>query len=331
MSSPTTPATRAFYDAEAQVLARYGLRPQVRHLRLRDPGMSVRVVETGSDTSEPLVFLHGICLASAHWAPVVARLGARRCIAIDMPGHGGSDGADFTGVDLRRWHVRMLAGCLDALGLDAAHVVGHSYGGMMGLWLALDAPQRVRSVVCLGTPSVAFGASPDLMFRMLSKRAIGPLVLAMPSPDAVYRRLLARSLGRHAIDAAPPELIRATYLGTRRRDLARTVSTYLREQFRGVAASPPRYLLHDEELARIQRPVLVIWGDRDDRYQPLAKARRKTSCIPTARFELVPGGHEPWLDDPAPCARLIAVFVDDHASGVGRSGTGDDGTTKGVA
>src|SRR6266540_1900942 len=256
MSSPTTPATRAFYDAEAQVLARYGLRPQVRHLRLRDPGMSVRVVETGSDTSEPLVFLHGICLASAHWAPVVARLGARRCIAIDMPGHGGSDGADFTGVDLRRWHVRMLAGC---------------------------------------------------------------------------RRLLARSLGRHAIDAAPPELIRATYLGTRRRDLARTVSTYLREQFRGVAASPPRYLLHDEELARIQRPVLVIWGDRDDRYQPLAKARRKTSCIPTARFELVPGGHEPWLDDPAPCARLIAVFVDDHASGVGRSGTGDDGTTKGVA
>lgn len=332
MSSSTTPlATRAFYDAEAQVFARYGLRPRIRQLRLGDPAMSVRAAETGSDTSEPLVFLHGICLASAHWASLVARLGSRRCIAIDMPGHGGSDGADYTGVDLRRWHVRMLTGCLDALGLDAAHIVGHSYGGMMGLWLALDAPQRMRSVVSLGAPSVAFGGCPDLTLRLLSKRGLGPLVLAMPSLGVIYRRILAMSLGRHAIDAAPPELIRATYLGTRRRDLARTVSTYLREQFRGVGAGPPRYLLHDEELARVQRPVLVIWGDRDARYQPIGEARRKASCIPAARFELVPGGHEPWLDDPAPCAQLIADFVDDHARGIERSNVWDGGMADGAA
>jgi len=260
----------------------------------------------------------------------MARLGPRRCIAVDMPGHGGSDGADYAGVDLRRWHTRMLAGCLDALGLDAAHVVGHSYGGMVGLWLALDAPWRVRSVVSVGTPSVALGARPDLTLRTLSKRGIGPLVLAMPSPDPAYRRILARSLGRHAVGAAPRELIRATYLGTRRRDLPRTVSTYLREQFRGAAASPPRYVLQDDELARIQRPVLFVWGDRDDRYQPIADGRRKASRIPTARFEVVHGGHEPWLDDLEPCARLIAEFADDHAGGIGIGcgSVGAGGTTR---
>lgn len=330
MSPQETPATPAFCHAEAQVFASHGLRPQTRQLRLVEPGMVVRVVQAGPDTGVPLVLLHGICLASAHWASLVARLGRRRWIAIDMPGHGGSDGADYTGVDLRRWHTSMLCGCLDALGLDTAHIVGHSYGGMMGLWLALDAPQRVRSVVSLGAPSVALGARPDLTFRMLSKRGIGPLVLAMPSPDAVYRWMLALSLGRRAIDAAPAALIRATYLGTRRRDLARTVSTYLREQFRGADASPPRYVLQDDELARIQRPVLFVWGDHDDRYQPIAEARRKASRIPTARFELVPGRHEPWLDDPAPCAQLIADFVDGHASSFGGSSTGDGGT-KGAA
>jgi pimeloyl-ACP methyl ester carboxylesterase len=325
MSPWETPATPAFYDTEAQVFARYALRPQTRQLRLVEPGMSLRAVEAGSGTGEPLVFLHGICLAAAHWASMVARLGSRRCIAIDMPGHGGSDGADYTGVDLRRWHTRMLAGCLDALGLDSAHIVGHSYGGMIGLWLALDAPKRVRSVVSLGTPSVAFGARPDLTLRMLSKRGIGPLVLTMPNPGFVYRRILAVSLGRGAIGSAPPELIRATYLGTRRRDYARTVSTYLREQFRGAGASPPRYVLQDDELARIRRPVLFVLGNHDDRYQPIGDARRKASRIPGARFELVVGGHEPWLDDLAPCAQVISDFVDDSTSGIGRRGDICDG------
>jgi pimeloyl-ACP methyl ester carboxylesterase len=324
MPPPTTLTTKAFADAEAQVFARYGPRPRIRHLRLRDPELSVRAVEVkpGSAAigpSGPLVFLHGICLASAHWAPIIARLGQRRRIAIDMPGHGGTDGADYTGIDLRRWHVRMLTGCLDALGLDAAHVVGHSYGGMIGLWLALDAPQRVRSVVMIGAPSVAFGGRPDLLFRLLATRGLGRLVLAMPRWDGLSRRLLAISLGRHAIDTAPAELLRATYLATRRRDSARTVSTYLREQFRGVRASPSRYLLHDEELLQIQRPVLVIWGEQDDRYQPIQNAQATASCIPGARFELVPGGHEPWLDDPSPCAHLIADFLDNHAASTRRS------------
>jgi pimeloyl-ACP methyl ester carboxylesterase len=312
MSRPEA-SINSFHDTEARIFDRYGLSPRLRQLRLDEPGVSLRAVEVGS--GEPMIFLHGISLCTAHWASLIAQLGPRRCIAIDMPGHGGSDGVDHTGVDLRRWHVQLLSSCLDALGLDSAHIVGHSYGGMFGLWLALDMPQRVRSVVSLGAPSVALGARPDLTLRLLSKRGIGSLILTTPTPGSAYRRILATSLGRHAIDSAPPELIRTTYLGMRRHDFARTVSTYLREQFAGVGANPKRYVLHDEELTQIRRPVLVVWGEQDVRYQPIDDAKWKVSLIPTARFEVVPGGHEPWLDDPQPCAQLISDFVNDNSGG----------------
>jgi pimeloyl-ACP methyl ester carboxylesterase len=90
-----------------------------------------------------------------------------------------------------------------------------------------------------------------------------------------------------------------------------TASSYLREQFRGMRATPQRYVLDDSELAGIRPPVLVIWGDRDTRYQPIAEGRRKTELIPGARFGLVTGGHEPWLDDADACAKLITQFLAD--------------------
>ena len=58
--------------------------------------------------------------------------------------------------------------------------------------------------------------------------------------------------------------------------------------------------------------MLVIWGDRDDRYQPIAEGRRKTALIPGTCFELVPGEHEPWLDDPEACAKVITEFLADQ-------------------
>src|SRR6266567_1182400 len=230
-------------DVEARVFARYGVDPRAHALELDDPPLSLRIREVGS--GEPALLLHGITLSAVHWAPLMARLPSSRCLAIDMPGHGGSGSVDFAGVDLRGWHVTMLGNCLDALGLRSAHLIGHSYGAMFALWLALDAPG----------------------------------------------------------------LVRATYVSTRRPGLARTVSSYLREQFRGARATPPRYVLNEAELARIRQPVLVIWGDRDDRYQPIAEARRRAALIPGARFELVPGGHEPWLYDPERCGKLIADFL----------------------
>jgi hypothetical protein len=98
-----------------ELFNRFGVRARVRTLRLADPELGVRTVETGSGT--PVVLMHGITLCAAAWAPLLPRLESVRAIALDMPGHGGSSPVDFRGVDLRAWHSRMLRAVLDELGL----------------------------------------------------------------------------------------------------------------------------------------------------------------------------------------------------------------------
>lgn len=127
----------------------------------------------------------------------------------------------------------------------------------------------------------------------------------MPKPGSMYRKVLADTVGRTAIDAMPAALIRVTYLGVHRRGYGTTVSSYLREMFRGIESEPPRYVLSDVELGSMKPPVAVIMGrgEADE-----AAAKRVTS-IPNGRFDTVPGDHEPWFDDLAACATCVSQFL----------------------
>ena len=298
----------AFLEAETEVFASYSLTPRTRRLELRKPAITLRGIEVGS--GEPALFLHGGGVCPAHWASLMSRLPALHKIAIDMPGHGESGGVDYRGVDLRSWHRDLLTGCLDELGLDSAHIIGHSMGAMFGMWLALDAPERVRSLVAIGTPAVAFGEGHLGSMRMMAQPGIGRLMLSMPKPMFMYRGIMAGFLGRHAVDTASEALIRASYQGTRGASHAKTFSSFMRELIRGLHAVPQRYVLSADELARIDKPVLIIWGQAEDgMFMSIAEARKKATLIPHARFEVLPGGHEPWLDDLSPCAELVSAFL----------------------
>jgi pimeloyl-ACP methyl ester carboxylesterase len=297
----------SYLEVERQVFANLSLKAEARQLPLTKPLLGLRAIEVGA--GEPALFLHGFSLCTAHWAPLISSLPSLRSIAIDMPGHGGSGAVDYGLVDLRAWFKEMLTSCLDELGVESAHIIGHSQGAMIGMWLALDAPERVKSLVAIGTPAVAFGAHLDQL-RMLALPGIGPVLMSMPAriPESMFGRMIAVNMGRHAVDSAP-DLVRAAQLAQRRAGFGRTVSTYLREMFKGAASEPPRYVLSDDELGRIQPPVLILWGEDDQHYQPIAEAASKAALMPNARLEVVHGGHEPWLDDLERCAELISAFL----------------------
>ena len=69
-----------------------------------------------------------------------------------LRGRDSSDPAGYRRGRLRTTAVRFLDGLLDGLGLDGASFIGHSMGGLWSTWLALDRPDRITAISCVGCP-----------------------------------------------------------------------------------------------------------------------------------------------------------------------------------
>ena len=112
-------------------------------LRLASSGQLVTLRDTG--TGEPLVLIHGVGLQSAAWGPQIAALGqSRRIIAVDMPGHGGSDPLPQNSAlpDFVAWCHEVV----QTLGLGPVNLAGHSMGALIAGGFAVTHPDLTRRV-----------------------------------------------------------------------------------------------------------------------------------------------------------------------------------------
>ena len=104
----------------------------------------------GTDAERCVVFIHGALNDHSVWT-LLARWYAHhgyRVLAVDQPGHGRSDGPPLPSVEaLADWVLALL----DAAGVRAAHLVGHSMGSLIALEAAARAPERASGLVMLGT------------------------------------------------------------------------------------------------------------------------------------------------------------------------------------
>ncbi len=293
-------------EAEQRLFDRYQLRPQSEFVELADPNVKVRVIGWG--TGPTVVLLHGIAAGATDWMPLAPHLTGYRLVALDLPGHGQSNPFDYRDVDLRRHAVALLCALLDRLRLDSVPVVGHSLGCAFGLWLAIDAPERVTALAGLGDPAVAPpGAKPKGMLTALAIPGLNRLILSAPTPRAAFKVVLGNVIGRHAVHTTPDEVIDASFRASRMPGHASTVAT-LMERINHFGTPRPQSVLADAELGRLNQPVLFVWGEQDKFLSPHA-ARPSIDKMPNARMEIVPGGHEPWYDDPAECGRLVSAFL----------------------
>ena len=100
--------------------------------------------------AESVVFVHGAGMDHTVWA-LPARYFARqglRVAAVDLPGHGRSDGPPFDRIDaMAAW----LGEVLDALAMPRAAVIGHSMGSLVAYRFARTMPDRCRALALLGT------------------------------------------------------------------------------------------------------------------------------------------------------------------------------------
>ena len=125
--------------------------PGVRHRFLELPtGVRIHVAEAGPEDAPPVLCLHGWPQHWWIWRHLIARLGDDfRLLCPDNRGFGWSGWPDDDDFHKQRLADDALA-VLDASGIERAHVVGHDWGAWTGFLLAVDAPQRLRSLLALG-------------------------------------------------------------------------------------------------------------------------------------------------------------------------------------
>ncbi|MEX0922745.1 MAG: alpha/beta hydrolase [Rhodovibrionaceae bacterium] len=114
------------------------------------------------DTALPtVVFLHGAGMDHTVWALQARYLAHHGCgvLALDLPGHGGSEGPPLASVeDLAVW----VWAALDAAGVEMAALAGHSLGALTALEAAARQPERTTALALLGVAE-AMPVHPDLL------------------------------------------------------------------------------------------------------------------------------------------------------------------------
>lgn len=99
----------------------------------------------------PLVLVAGTGYAGATWLPELVDRLATRHLVLTFDHRGTGDTPSTPERYSTRGFAADAVGLIDALGLDSAHVVGHSMGGRVAQWMALDHPDRVRSLILAAT------------------------------------------------------------------------------------------------------------------------------------------------------------------------------------
>ncbi|WP_405108946.1 alpha/beta fold hydrolase [Micromonospora sp. NBC_01405] len=272
-------------------------------LTVRGRAVRCRVAGQGP----PVVLLHGIGRTLADFAEQQDLLARdHRVVSLDLAGHGGS--APLDEPHTLPALARATADCLDALGVDRpAHLVGNSLGGAVAMRLAVDDPARAASLVLVN--SAGFGAEVTIALRLLALRPLGRLLLLRPS-RAVIRRT-ERALfhdRRHVTQARLAEALAAA----RRPHAARVMLELVGSlgTFRGVAPGWRAELL--DAVARLDLPILVVWGDHD-LILPAAHLAAARARLPLARAHLFADtGHLPQVERAEEFHRLVTDFWADH-------------------
>ncbi len=257
-----------------------------------DRAAALAFERAGDPGAPPLLLAGSLGSTSAMWAPQLAPL-ARRLdvIAIDHRGHGrspvppGPYAIDELGGD--------VVALMDQLGLDRASFAGLSLGGMVGMWLAIHAPDRIDRLALLST---APQLPPASAWRERAATVRGAGTVAVIADGVLGRWLTPGYTERRPADAAA---IRAMIAATPPEGYAACCAALETLDLSG-------------RLGRIRAPTLVIAGATDPTTPPDPVGRALAAAIPGARMAIVDdAAHLVSFEQPGAVTALLL----DHVAG----------------
>jgi pimeloyl-ACP methyl ester carboxylesterase len=257
-----------------------------RTVPVRGGMFSAQVFEAGARDATPVLFLHGS--SSLIPGAYLDRLAERyRLIAPIHPGFGESTGLEHIDdpVDMALYYYDFM----DAIGLESAHVVGHSLGGMLAAEVAALDPHRVRNLVLCNAVGLWRDDAPVLDFFS-------------EDPAALQRKVWF-----------DPESEVATSMRPDMSDMKKLMS-FMYASMQSLAAAgkflwpiPDRGLR--KRLHRISAPTLLVWGSHDGLVGPVYAEEFKQH-VPQAEIAMFErSGHFPMLEEEDAFVQRVTRFL----------------------
>lgn len=235
----------------------------------------------GMGSKKPVVLIHGAGSSHLCWPAGLRRLSGRTVLALDLPGHGRSDGIALQSVEAL---CAAIVTFLAELQMYQAIFVGHSLGGAVALQLALDYPQHTAGLGVFSS-GASYNVSPDFLHYLSSAS----------SRDAALQFLQKNSFAL----AASPALVRRSMSA-----LSSIRSSVLYADWTACAQFDLR-----KRIAEIHAPTYIACG-LEDQLTPPALSRFLAVELPAARLALLPGaGHMVILEQPELLTKGLAEFL----------------------
>lgn len=248
----------------------------------------------GPETGEPVVLLNGGLMSAFAWEPVAMGLrDTYRLIRLDFRGQLMSLAAGAAPPDLSG-HAADVVAVLDKLGIAKAHVVGTSFGALVGLTLAAEHPERVRSLIAMTATA-----------RLSPEGVTGTQRLRQLAREAAAGGDGGKLLDAIVPTTYSPEWITANaeLLKGRRAQVAALPAAW----FTGIDGLLAALEIADPSkiLDQIRCPTTIVQAERDITFPSPSSAELVTG-IAGARLVVVPGAsHGLVLEHPAETVAIL--------------------------
>lgn len=275
-------------------------------------GVRMHFVDEGPRDGEPVLCVHGNPTWSFIWRRLIRELSPkRRVIAVDHIGCGFSDKPQDYPYRLEQ-HVTNLRRLTESLDLRNITLVGHDWGGCIGMGAATEMPDRFRRFALMNTGAFRSKQIP-LRIAVCRIPLFGPI--ALRGFNAFSRAALTMAVTRRPLSAAAMRGLLAPYDSWANRV---AVSSFVQDiPLRPSHPSYAKLTAIDEGLARFRdRPMLLVWGAKDWCFT-LDFLREFQRRFPQAESHVIAdAGHYVFEDAPDEVASTVRDFLD-HTSGLG--------------
>jgi pimeloyl-ACP methyl ester carboxylesterase len=249
-----------------------------------------------------LVLIHGIGRFIEDWLPSFYVLAERhRVYAVDLLGHGRTDkplNASYKIVDL----AQFVKDFMTALGIEHAHIIGHSLGGAVSTRLTLLYPNLVDKLNLVS--SAGLGRKVTIMLRIATIPILGEK-LTRPSRSGAAN---SAKTTMHNPDFMTDELIELDYQMASLPGAQQSLLRVLRANGNFFGQRKSMYKPIILGLPSITKPVQVIWG-RQDQIVPVEHADVAAKNIPDAKVRIFDNcGHFPMLEHTQIFNELLLEF-----------------------